>query len=230
MRLIPPPATKRRSSTGGMAIISVSRFKKVFLILTAFVCVIAGVSMKAKADYEPMNVIKTASLNTAMNQGDVIIDNLNIDNVQVKIFDTKHFTYTKEPISEEEGIGSGYGTLSNMVHVTTDSTITYPQYVEFKNPFEVIFKKAAHDRRGAPVDITMHMNIVKFTPSPKSKGMKLDGTNSDCVFSMYTDKNDGISAQHIAPGDFRVNRIRNICTLCDVTTSLTYSDTGTVHT
>ena len=56
--------------------ISVSCFKKVFLILTAFVCVIAGVSMKAKADYEPMNVIKTASLNTAMNQGDVIIDNL----------------------------------------------------------------------------------------------------------------------------------------------------------
>lgn len=206
--------------------ISVSRFKKVFLILTAFVCVIAGVSMKAKADYEPMNVIKTASLNTAMNQGDVIIDNLNIDNVQVKIFDTKHFTYTKEPISEEEGIGSGYGTLSNMVHVTTDSTITYPQYVEFKNPFEVIFKKAAHDRRGAPVDITMHMNIVKFSPSPKSKGMKLDGANSDCVFSMYTDKNDGISAQHLAPGDWRVSRIRNICTLCDVTTSLTYSDTG----
>ena len=206
--------------------ISVSRFKKVFLILTAFVCVIAGVSMKAKADYEPMNVIKTASLNTAMNQGDVIIDNLNIDNVQVKIFDTKHFTYTKEPISEEEGTGSGYGTLSNMVHVTTDSTITYPQYVEFKNPFEVIFKKAAHDRRGALVDITMHMNIVKFSPSPKSKGMKLDGTNSDCVFSMYTDKNDGISAQHVAPGDWRVNRIRNICTLCDVTTSLTYSDTG----
>lgn len=206
--------------------ISVSRFKKVFLILTAFVCVTAGVSMKAKADYEPMNVIKTASLNTAMNQGDVIIDNLNIDNVQVKIFDTKHFTYTKEPISEQEGMGSGYGTLSNMVHVTTDSTITYPQYVEFKNPFEVTFKKAAHDRRGAPVDITMHMNIVKFSPSPKSKGMKLGGGNSDCVFSMYTDKNDGVSPQHIAPGDWGVSRICNVCTLLDVTTSLTYSDTG----
>lgn len=226
MRLIPPPATKRRSSTGEMTMISVSRFKKVFLILTAFVCVITSVSMKAKADYEPMNVLKTSSLNTAMPQGDVIIDNLNIDNVQVKIFDTKHFTYTKEPISEQEGIGSGYGTLSNIVHVTTDSTITYPQYAEFKNPFEVIFKKAAHDRRGALVDITMHMNIVKFSPSPKSKGMKLDGTNSDCVFSMYTDKNDGISVQHLAPGDFRVSRIRNVCTLCDVTTSLTYSDTG----
>lgn len=206
--------------------ISVSRFKKVFLILTAFVCVIASVSMKAKADYEPMNVIKTASLNTSMNQGDVIIDNLNIDNVQVKIFDTKHFTYTKQPISEQAGMGSGFGTLSNMVHVTTDSTITYPQYVEFKNPFEVIFKKAAHDRRGAPVDITMHMNIVKFSPSPKSKGMKLDGGNSDCVFSMYTDKNDGVSPQHIAPGDWRVSRICNVCTLLDVTTSLTYSDTG----
>ena len=76
MRLIHTPATIRRSATGGMAMISVSCFKKVFLILTAFVCVIAGVSMKAKADYEPMNVIKTASLNTAMNQGDVIIDNL----------------------------------------------------------------------------------------------------------------------------------------------------------
>lgn len=206
--------------------ISVSRFKKVFLILTAFVCVIASVSMKAKADYEPMNVIKTASLNTSMNQGDVIIDNLNIDNVQVKIFETKHFTYTKQPISEQAGMGSGFGTLSNMVHVTTDSTITYPQYVEFKNPFEVIFKKAAHDRRGAPVDITMHMNIVKFSPSPKSKGMKLDGGNSDCVFSMYTDKNDGVSPQHTAPGDWRVSRICNVCTLLDVTTSLTYSDTG----
>ena len=76
--------------------ISVSRFKKVFLILTAFVCVIAGVSMKAKADYAPMTVIKTPSLNTAMKQGDIIIDNLNIDNVQVKISDTKHFTYTKK--------------------------------------------------------------------------------------------------------------------------------------
>lgn len=52
--------------------ISVSRFKKVFLILTAFVCVIAGVSMKAKADYAPMTVIKTPSLNTAMKQGDII--------------------------------------------------------------------------------------------------------------------------------------------------------------
>ena len=48
--------------------ISVSRFKKVFLILTAFVCVTASVSMKAKADYEPMNVLKTSSLNTAMPQ------------------------------------------------------------------------------------------------------------------------------------------------------------------
>ena len=206
--------------------ISVSRFKKVFLILTAFVCVIAGVSMKAKADYEPMNVIKTASLNTAMNQGDVIIDNLDIDNVQVRIFDTKHFTYTKEPIKEQDGMGSGLGSLSNMVHVTTDSMITYPQYAEFKNPFEVTFKKAAHDRRGASVDITMHMNIVKFAPAPASKGMKLEGTNRDCVFSMYTDKNDGISPQLTAPGDWRVSRICNVGTLIDTTTSLTYSDTG----
>lgn len=142
--------------------------------------------MKAKADYAPMNIMKTASLNTAMNQGDVIIDNLNIDNVQVKIFDTKHFTYTKEPIREQESLGSGLGVLSNMVHVTTDSTIKYPQYTEFKDPFEVTFKKAAHDKRGAPVDIIMHMNIVKFSPAPASSGMKLDGTNSDCVFSMYT--------------------------------------------
>lgn len=206
--------------------ISVSRFKKVFLILTAFVCVIAGVSMKAKADYAPMTVIKTPSLNTAMKQGDIIIDNLNIDNVQVKISDTKHFTYTKKPISEQAGMGSGLGTLSNMVHVTTDSTITYPQYAEFKDPFEVTFKKAAHDRRGAAVDITMHMNIVKFSPAPKSKGMKLDGTNSDCVFSMYTDKNDGVSPQHSAPGEWNTSRLCNICTLLDVTTSLTYSDTG----
>ena len=206
--------------------ISVSRFKKVFLILTAFVCVIASVSMKAKADYAPMTVIKTPSLNTAMKHGDIIIDNLNIDNVQVKITDTKHFTYTKQPINEQAGIGSGLGTLSNMVHVTTDSTITYPQYAEFKDPFEVTFKKAAHDRRGAAVDITMHMNIVKFSPAPKSKGMKLDGTNSDCVFSMYTDKNGGVSPQHWAPGEWNTSRICNICTLLDVTTSLTYSDTG----
>ena len=206
--------------------ISVSRFKKVFLILTAFVCVIASVSMKAKADYAPMTVIKTPSLNTAMKHGDIIIDNLNIDNVQVKITDTKHFTYTKQPISEQAGIGSGLGTLSNMVHVTTDSTITYPQYAEFKDPFEVTFKKAAHDRRGAAVDITMHMNIVKFSPAPKSKGMKLDGTNRDCVFSMYTDKNDGVSPQYLAPGEWNTSRICNICTLLDVTTSLTYSDTG----
>ena len=206
--------------------ISVSRFKKVFLILTAFVCVIASVSMKAKADYAPMTVIKTPSLNTAMKHGDIIIDNLNIDNVQVKITDTKHFTYTKQPISEQAGVGSGLGTLSNMVHVTTDSTITYPQYAEFKDPFEVTFKKAAHDRRGAAVDITMHMNIVKFSPAPKSKGMKLDGTNSDFVFSMYTDKNDGVSPQHWAPGEWNTSRICNICTLLDVTTSLTYSDTG----
>ena len=206
--------------------ISISRFKKVFLILTAFVCVIAGVSMKAKADYAPMTVIKTPSLNTAMKQGDIIIDNLNIDNVQVKITDTKHFTYTKQPISEQAGMGSGFGVLSNMVHVTTDSTITYPQYAEFKDPFEVTFKKAAHDKRGAPVDITMHMNIVKFSPAPASKGMKLEGTNSDCVFSMYTDKNDGVSPQLTAPGDWRFSRICNVGTLIDTTTSLTYSDTG----
>ena len=206
--------------------IPVSRFKTVFLILTAFLCLIAGVSMKAKADYAPMTVIKTPSLNTAMKQGDIIIDNLNIDNVQVKITDTKHFTYTKQPISEQAGMGSGLGVLSNMVHVTTDSTITYPQYAEFKDPFDVTFKKAAHDKRGAPVDITMHMNIVKFAPAPASKGMKLDGTNSDCVFSMYTDKNDGVSPQLSAPCDWRVSRICNVGTLIDVTTSLKYSDTS----
>ena len=72
----------------------------------------------------------------------------------------------------------------------------------------------------------MHMNIVKFAPAPASKGMKLDGTNSDCVFSMYTDKNDGVSPQLSAPGDWRVSRICNVGTLIDVTTSLKYSDTS----
>ena len=86
--------------------ISVSRFKKVFLILTAFVCVIAGVSMKAKANYAPMTVIKTPSLNTAMKQGDIIIDNLSDNNIDIKINDTSHFSLKKRCYCRRGGIWS----------------------------------------------------------------------------------------------------------------------------
>lgn len=166
--------------------ISVSRFKKVFLILTAFVCVIASVSMKAKADYAPMTVIKTPSLNTAMKQGDIIIDNLSDENIDIKINDTSHFSLKKDAIAG--GTAAGAGQYTYNVGVTTDSTVTYPNSIEFKEPFEVTFREAAHDKRGAAIDVTMHFNFVKFIPAPTSTGTKLDG---DFIFNMYTDVHDG---------------------------------------
>lgn len=197
--------------------ISVSRFKKVFLILTAFVCVIASVSMKAKADYAPMTVIKTPSLNTAMKQGDIIIDNLSDENIDIKINDTSHFSLKKDAIAGETVAGAGQHTYN--VGVTTDSTVTYPNSIEFKDPFEVTFREAAHDKRGAAIDVTIHFNFVKFVPSPKSPGSKFNG---DFIFNMYTDIHDGMAPCIQAPGE----PIRNVETIMDITTSMKYSENG----
>lgn len=199
--------------------ISVSRFKKVFLILTAFVCVTAGVSMKAKAAYTPMTVIKTPSLNTAMKQGDIIIDNLSDDNVKIKINDTSHFSLKKDAIAG--GTVAGAGQYTYNVCVTTDNTVTYPNSIEFKDPFEVTFREAAHDKRGAAIDVTMHFNFVKFSPAPKSPGVKFD---NDFVFNMYTDIHDGTAPCLDAPGG--LSRILNVETAMDITTSMKYSESG----
>ena len=199
--------------------ISVSRFKKVFLILTAFVCVIASVSMKAKAAYTPMTVIKTPSLNTAMKQGDIIIDNLSDDNVKIKINDTSHFSLKKDAIAG--GTVAGAGQYTYNVCVTTDNTVTYPNSIEFKDPFEVTFREAAHDKRGAAIDVTMHFNFVKFSPAPKSPGVKFD---NDFVFNMYTDIHDGTAPCLDAPGG--LSRILNVETVMDITTSMKYSESG----
>lgn len=201
--------------------ISVSRFKKVFLILTAFVCVIASVSMKAKADYEPMNVIKAPALNTVMKQGDIVIDNLSDSNIEVKINDTSHFFLKRDAIAG--GSLSGAGQYTYNVGVTSDNTVTYPNSIEFKDPFEVTFREAAHDRRGAAIDVTMHFNFVKFIPAPKSPGTKLEG---DFIFNMYMDKHDGIAPCIDAPGDWRISRIANVETVMDITTSMKYSENG----
>ena len=201
--------------------ISVSRFKKVFLILTAFVCVIASVSMKAKADYEPMNVIKAPALNTVMKQGDIVIDNLSDSNIEVKINDTSHFFLKKDAIAG--GSLSGAGQYTYNVGVTSNNTVTYPNSIEFKDPFEVTFREAAHDRRGAAIDVTMHFNFVKFIPAPKSPGTKLDG---DFIFNMYMDRHDGMAPCIDAPGDWRISRIANVETVMDITTSMKYSENG----
>lgn len=177
--------------------------------------------MKAKADYEPMNVIKAPALNTVMKQGDIVIDNLSDSNIEVKINDTSHFFLKKDAIAG--GSLSGAGQYTYNVGVTSNNTVTYPNSIEFKDPFEVTFREAAHDRRGAAIDVTMHFNFVKFIPAPKSPGTKLDG---DFIFNMYMDRHDGMAPCIDAPGDWRISRIANVETVMDITTSMKYSENG----
>lgn len=208
------------------------RFTKHALLTAIFLfgaIIKLGTGVANAASWTNINVIKTPNLNTAMPQGDIIIDNLTEKNFKIKINDTSHFRAdTTSILTDDYG-----GTYYDNVYCQTGNAITYPNYVRFDDPFEITWTEAAHDMRGEPIDVTLHVGALIFTPYSSSPGFYLpDNTGNvrQAIFSMYQDTNGYISPLVMAPGDWRVDNLRNVETKYNITTTLKYSKSGkTVH-